>query len=180
MITLEMIDTGVKIAGGVLISALIFWLYLRRHRTLDQKIVEDVRKRRELLERVAANVGRVHHVYQQYLGLATEFTRYGQQWPRNRREEMARVGQDLVDVFRELTEAESTLLLLGEKKLERTLRIYGSKIVNLRRQVHAEKQQFNGDEMHIIDEVKKEISQLRESFFDNLSSRYMPPARKSA
>lgn len=174
MVTLEMVDAGVKIALGMLFSALVFWWYLRRHRTLDQRIVEDLRKRRELLERVAANVGRVHHVYQQYLSLATEFTRYGQQWPRSRREEMSRVGQELVDVFRDLTEAESTLLLLGEKKLERTLRIYGAKIVNMRRQVHAEKQQFSGDELHTLDEVKREISQLRETFFDALSTRYMP------
>lgn len=174
MVTLEMVDAGVKIALGMLFSALVFWWYLRRHRTLDQRIVEDLRKRRELLERVAANVGRVHHVYQQYLSLATEFTRYGQQWPRSRREEMSRVGQELVDVFRDLTEAESTLLLLGEKKLERTLRIYGAKIVNMRRQVHAEKQQFSGEELHTLDEVKREISQLRETFFDALSTRYMP------
>ncbi len=174
MITLEMVDTGVKIAAGMLVSALLFWFYLRRHRTLDQKVVEDMRKRRELLERVAANVGRVHHVYQQYLALATEFTRFGQNWPKSRRDEMSRVGQELVEVFRDLTEAESTLLLLGEKRLERALRVYGAKIVSLRRQVHAEKHQFSGEEMHSLDEVKREIAELREGFFEALSTRYMP------
>lgn len=174
MITLELIDTGVKIAAGVILSALVFWFYLRRHHSLNHRQSEDVRKRRELLERVAANVGRVHHVYQQYLSLVTEFTRYGQHWPKSRRDEMNRVGQQLVEVFRDLTEAESTLLLLGEKKLERALRIYGARIVHLRRQVHADKQQFSGEELHTLDEAKQEISQLRERFFDALSTRYMP------
>jgi hypothetical protein len=73
-----------------------------------------------------------------------------------------------------LTEAESTLLLLGEKRLERSLRIYGAKIVNLRRQIYAEKQTLTGEEIHLLDDVKKEISQLKESFFDALSVRYMP------
>ncbi len=174
MVTLEMVDAGVKVATGMLVSGLFFWWYLRRHTSLDQKVVEDLRKRRELMEQVANNVGRVHHVYQQYLSLATEFARYGQQWPKSRRDELTRVGQELVTVFHDLTEAESTLLLLGEKKLERALRIYGAKIVNLRRQVHADKHQFSGEELHTLDEVKREIAQLRESFFDALSTRYMP------
>jgi hypothetical protein len=174
MVTLELVDAGVKVAIGMLVSGLFFWWYLHRHTSLDQKVVEDLRKRRELMEQVANNVGKVHHVYQQYLSLATEFARYGQQWPKNRRDELTRVGQELVSVFHDLTEAESTLLLLGEKKLERALRIYGSKIVNLRRQVHADKHQFSGEELHTLDEVKREIAQLRESFFDALSTRYMP------
>lgn len=46
--------------------------------------------------------------------------------------------------------------------------------MNLRRQVHADKHQFSGEELHTLDEVKREIAQLRESFFDALSTRYMP------
>jgi len=174
MLTLEMVDAGVKIAAGMLVSGLIFLAYLRRHHTLDIRADAEIRRRRELFEQVAGNVGRVHYVYQQYLALATEFTRYGQHWPNTRRDELARVGDELAEVFHALTEAESTLLLLGEKRLERSLRIYGAKIVNLRRQIYAEKQQLTGDEIHLLDDVKKEISQLKESFFDALSVRYMP------
>lgn len=174
MLTMELIDAAVKIATGMLISGLFFLWYLRRHQSLDGAATENLRRRRELFESVAANVGKVHYVYQQYLALATEFTRYGVHWPKSRRDELARVGNELVEVFQALTEAESTLLLLGEKRLERSLRIYGAKIVNLRRQVYAEKQQLTGEEIHLIDDVKKEISQLKESFFDALSVRYMP------
>lgn len=174
MITLEMVDAGVKIATGMLLAGLIFLVYLRRHHTLDARAEAEINRRRELFEQVAGNVGRVHYVYQQYLALATEFTRYGQLWPQTRRNELARVGDELAEVFHALTEAESTLLLLGEKRLERSLRIYGAKIVNLRRQIYAEKQTLTGEEIHLLDDVKKEIAQLKEGFFDALSTRYMP------
>ncbi len=174
MLTIEMVDAGVKIASGMLISGLFFSWFLRKGRANLQPEDSESRRRRELFEQVAANVGRVHYVYQRYLTLATEFTRYGQQWPNARRDELSRVGEELADVFHELTEAESTLLLLGEKRLERSLRIYGAKIVNLRRQIYAEKQHLTGEEIHLLDDVKKDISQLKESFFDALSIRYMP------
>lgn len=174
MLTLEMVDAGVKIAAGMIVSGLLFLIYLRRHQAMDSRAEAEIRRRRELFEQVAANVGRVHYVYQHYLALATEFTRYGQHWPKSRRDELARVGDELAEVFHALTEAESTLLLLGEKRLERSLRTYGAKIVNLRRQIYAEKQTLTGEEIHLLDDVKKEISQLKESFFDALSVRYMP------
>jgi len=174
MLSLEIVDAGVKIAAGMLVSGLMFLIYLRRHQTLDSKAETEIRRRRELFESVAANVGKVHYVYQQYLTLATEFTRYGQHWPKSRRDELARIGDELAEAFQYLTEAESTLLLLGEKRLERSLRIYGAKIVNLRRQIYAEKQQLTGEEIHLLDDVKKEISQIKETFFDALSVRYMP------
>lgn len=174
MVSIEMVDAGVKIAAGMVISGLFFLAYLRKHQSMDGRVDQQTQRRRELFEQVAANVGRVHYVYQKYLALATEFTRYGQHWPKSRRDELARVGDELAAVFHSLTEAESTLLLLGEKRLERSLRIYGAKIVNLRRQIYAEKQQLTGEEIHLLDDVKKEIAQLKESFFDALSVRYMP------
>ena len=174
MVTLEMVDAVVKISAGMLLSGLFFLMYLRRHQTLDARAEAEIQRRRELYEQVAAHVGRVHYVYQKYLALATEFTRYGQHWPKSRRDELAKIGVELAEVFHLLTEAESTLLLLGEKRLERSLRIYGSKIVNLRRQIYAEKPAMTGEEIHVLDDVKKEISQLKEGFFDALSIRYMP------
>lgn len=178
MLTLEMIDAGVKIATGMLVSGLFFLWLLRRSQVAGAQTNENLRRRRELFESVAANVGKVHYVYQQYLSLATEFTRFGSHWPKSRRDELARVGEELAAVFQCLTEAESTLLLLGEKRLERSLRIYGAKIVNVRRQIYAEKHQLTGDEIHLLEDVKKEISQLKESFFDALSVRYMPKKTK--
>ena len=67
MVTLEIIDAGVKIAAGMLLSGLAFLYYLRRHQSLDSRAEAEIRRRRELFELVAGNVGRVHYVYQQYL-----------------------------------------------------------------------------------------------------------------
>ncbi|MCH8550828.1 MAG: hypothetical protein LAT62_02760 [Natronospirillum sp.] len=128
--------------------------------------------RRALLESVAQNVSEVHHVYQQFLALALEFSRQGNSWPAHRKQELRRTTDELVKVFRNLTEAEATLLLLGEKKLERALRIYGAKIVHLRRQIYAEKDSFTGDDIHGIDQVRQDIAELRETFYDALSSRF--------
>lgn len=174
MVTLDMLDAAVKIAVGMAISGVFFLIYLRRSQAVENRVGSETLRKRQLYEQVANQVGRVHNVYQRYLALATEFTRYGQMWPRSRRDELARIGEELVEAFHHLTEAESTLLLLGEKRLERSLRIYGAKIVSLRRQIYADKKDLTGEDMQIVDDLKKEISQLKEGFFDALSVRYMP------
>ncbi|MFC3852528.1 hypothetical protein ACFOSD_00470 [Salinispirillum marinum] len=131
-----------------------------------------VQTRRALLESVAQNVSEVHHVYQQFLAMALEFSRHGNSWPNQRKEELRRITDELVNAFRHLTEAEATLLLLGEKKLERALRIYGSKIVHLRRQIYADKATFSGEDIQGLDHLRKEIAELRETFYDALSQRF--------
>lgn len=174
MVTLDMIDAGIKVASGMLISGVLFLIYLQRYQILGKRSTDELSRRRGLLEQVAEQVGQVHYAYQQYLGLATEFTRYGQRWPQSRRDEFARAGEELANVFLNLTQAESTLLLLGEKRLEKSLRIYGAKIIHLRRLIHAEKRHWSGEETQSLETIKNEISLLKERFFDALSVRYMP------
>lgn len=173
MITIEMIDTGVKVATGVLLSGL-FFLWIVRHREMNgEKRRDAIEHRRVMLQDVADQVGRVHHVYQQYLAIAMEYVRSGQLWPESRRHELRKMTDELIAVFKELNSAEATLLLLGEKKLEKALRVYGSRIVGLRRILSAERHQFSGEELASLDELKKEIQSLRETFYDALSDRFM-------
>lgn len=170
---METLDLSILIgtfSAGILTCGLAALLALRFRRGGSAATEEQTR--RALLESVAQNVSEVHHVYQQFLALALEFSRQGQSWPTHRKEELRRVTDELVTVFRNLTEAEATLLLLGEKKLERALRIYGAKIVQLRRQVYAERNTFTGDDIQDIDKVRQDISELRETFYDALSSRF--------
>lgn len=174
MISLTIIDAAIKVALGMITSGLFFLWYVKSQGSLDFKEREDVQQRRVLLQQVAQKVGNVHHVYQQYLALVMELTRYGNNWPESRRRELTKVTQELVDVFKELTEAESSLLLLGEKKLERALRVYGAKIVYIRKMVYAERREFTGEELAGIEENKREISVLKETFFDALSDRFLP------
>lgn len=173
MITIEMVDTGIKIAVGLFVGVMIVWLWHRARLQGEQVRQHEMLKRRHLLEQVAKNVGHVHHVYQQYLSLAVEYAQYGSAWPQSRQRELNRVSQELVEVFRDLTEAESTLLLLGERNLEKALRIYGSKIVMLRRQLYVNKDELAQATVVGIDDTKREIAHLKQTFFDALSDRYL-------
>lgn len=170
---METMDLSILIgtfSAGILTCGLAALVALRLRRS-DVSEPED-QTRRALLESVAQNVSEVHHVYQQFLSLALEFSRQGQSWPTHRKEELRRVTDELVRVFRNLTEAEATLLLLGEKKLERALRVYGAKIVHLRRQIYAEKNTFTGDDIQGLDQLRNDIARLRETFYDALSLRF--------
>lgn len=171
-ITIEMIDTAVKILMGAMASTLFFIWYWQSVRKRGDNLSQTQQRRLSLLEKVAADVGRVHHQYQQFLVLALEFSRHGRHWPSSRRQELKKQADDLVEVFSALTEAESTLLLLGEKKLERALRVYGARIVSLRRLIHADKAEFSADDLQLMEELKKDISQWRDTFYDSLSTRF--------
>ncbi|WP_044620008.1 hypothetical protein [Gynuella sunshinyii] len=173
MVTIEMLDTAIKVATGFLLGSVLLYLYLRRSGAVAQRNRDDLDRRRLLLQQVSDQVGKVHHVYQQYLSLVVEYSRMGVNWPEYRRKELRKKTEELVAVFQELNAAQATLLLLGEKKLERALRVYGARIVAMRRLVSAEKLEFSGDELNELDDNKKEIQGLREAFYDSLSDRFM-------
>ncbi|BCE02211.1 hypothetical protein [Marinicellulosiphila megalodicopiae] len=172
--TFDVIDSLVKILVGVLLSGALYLIITKKKdKTFDIGLTE-LNAKREQLEYVARKVGNVHYIYQQYIALVIEFTRYGKSWPKARRDELSKMTRELVEAFVQLTDAESTLLLLGEKKLERALRSYGAKIVSIRRLVNSEKETFSSNELLQIEEAKKDISRLKETFFDTLSDRYNP------
>jgi len=79
------------------------------------------------------------------------------------------VNQELVDEFKKLADAESKLLMLGEKTMEKTLRLYAAKIALFRKQVYIGRQDISEQE---IAELKATILTLREQFYDLLSRRY--------
>ena len=168
----EIIDTSIKIATGGLASAVFCMAWVYRLRTKGAFISERGRKKRELLEEVAEYVSGVHHVYKQYVALTAEFARAGEFWPKSRREELKRVSENLAAEFRNLSKAESKLLLLGEKRLEKGLRAYGSKIVSMRRVVYPEKGSMSSQDLLSLEEFAKEIAKLKEAFFESLSDRY--------
>ncbi|WP_119394107.1 hypothetical protein [Salinibius halmophilus] len=172
MVTLDMIDAAVKVSLGILVSAICFYWYWNAQRKRGVHLDVASRRRLELLEQVSSEVAEVHHNYQQFLTLTLEFARHGRRWPASRRQELRRKSDELVAAFKYLSSAESTLLLLGEKNLERALRGYGAKIVQLRRLVSADKYEFAAEELALIEDLKKDIGKLRDAFYDTLSSRF--------
>ncbi|WP_317931606.1 hypothetical protein [Halioxenophilus sp. WMMB6] len=163
----QLIDTSVKVILGAIITGMLFWLLLWRR----QQPVEDPAHNRkvQLLEQISADVGAVSHAFAKYSALLVESIRYGERWPSARREELAEINKELVTEFKKLAEAEATLLMLGEKGMEKTLRVYGAKIAIFRKEVYVGRQDISQEE---ITKFKGEINSLRENFYDLLSRKY--------
>ena len=161
-----LIDTSMKVGLGALIAGLCLWFSQQRlsigHRPQQNR-------RLEILETVSSDVGSVNHIFAKYSSLVIESTRFGVRWPAARKEELARVNSDLVNEFRKIADSEARLLMLGEKSLEKTLRLYGAKVAQFRKQVFVGRQDISEQE---IVRMKQEIMQLREQFYDILSDKY--------
>lgn len=122
-----------------------------------------------LLEEISSSVGHVNHSFAKYSSLVIESTRFGKRWPPARKQELDRINAELVLEFEKLSDAEAKLLMLGEKTMERTLRLYAAKIALFRKQVYIGRQDISEQE---IADLKTGIMQLREQFYELLSRRY--------
>ncbi len=161
------IDTSIKVGLGALIAGGMAWV-ATRHNSSQPTAVKQQR-RLELLEGVSADVGNVNHVFAKYASLAIESTRFGSRWPEARREELERVNLELVREFKKLADAEAKLLMLGEKAMEKTLRLYGAKIALFRKEVYVGRKDISDND---IVKFKADISHYREQFYDILSRKY--------
>lgn len=163
------IDTSVGVSLGIAATCLIFWL----SRNWQNRQVTDKsngkRRKVSLLEEISIDVGKVNHSFAKYSALVIESTRFGKRWPPARKQELERINSELVREFEKLANSEAKLLMLGEKTMEKTLRLYGAKIALFRKQVYIGRQDISEQE---IAELKSSIMVLREQFYDLLSRRY--------
>lgn len=162
----QLVDTSMKVGVGVLIASLFAMLYFHRRQPKPMKAEH---RRLEILESIAADVGNVSHIFAKYSALVVESIRFGSRWPESRKQELDNISQALADEFKKLSDAESKLLMLGEKVLEKNLRLYGSKIANFRRQVYVGRTDIKEEDILAL---KKDINLLREQFYDFLSKKY--------
>jgi hypothetical protein len=158
-------DTTLKVGLGGSIGFVSMW-YLARKQT-GAGIPGN--RRLQLLEEISSSVGYVNHCFAKYSALVIESTRFGNNWPAARKTELERVNAELVTEFKKLAEAEAKLLMLGEKTMEKTLRLYGAKIALFRKQVYVGRQDISEQE---IANLKTSVLSLREQFYDLLSRRY--------
>jgi hypothetical protein len=165
----QLFDTSAKIGIGALISALFMIIILNRRHSPQKTSAHPDQRRLMILEGISADVGHLSHVFAKYSALVIESIHYGKHWPEARRKELELINHELVREFKKLSDAESKLLMLGEKALEKTLRLYGSKIANFRRQVYIGRTDIK-DETIIA--MKKDINLLREQFYEFLSKKY--------
>ncbi|WP_331346486.1 energy transducer TonB [Cellvibrio sp. UBA7661] len=165
---LQITDTSLKIGLGALIAAVTAWVVLRRSAPQQSNSLRDNR-RLQILEEVSTQVGTVTHIFAKYSSLVVESIQFGDRWPQARRIELESVNTELVAEFKKLAEAEARLLMLGEKNLERSLRLYGAKIAVYRKQVYVGRKDISLEQ---ITALKNAITQVREQFYDMLSRKY--------
>ena len=165
---LQITDTSIKIALGAIIAATTAWVVVRRSNPQPATSARDNR-RLQILEEVSMQVGTVTHIFAKYSSLVVESIQFGDRWPQTRRIELDSVNTELVAEFKKLAEAEARLLMLGEKNLERSLRLYGAKIAVYRKQVYIGRKDISLEQ---ITALKHTIVQVREQFYDMLSRKY--------
>ena len=152
--------------GGAIALAAAWCIHRFKHKPSTNASGE---RRLIILEEISREVGYVNHCFARYSALVIESTRFGKTWPLARKEELERVNRDLVEEFKKLADAEAKLLMLGEKTMEKTLRLYAAKIALFRKQVYVGRQDISEQE---IADLKATILTLREQFYDLLSRRY--------
>ena len=155
----------IAVGGAVALGAV--WFMQRFRQRNDGTSASE--RRLMMLEEISREVGYVNHCFARYSALVIESTRFGRTWPQARKDELERVNKELVEEFRKLADAEAKLLMLGEKTMEKTLRLYAAKIALFRKQVYVGRQDISEQE---IADLKATILTLREQFYDLLSRRY--------
>lgn len=162
----QILDTSIKVGLGALICGFCVWLSNKRP---GEPTLKRNHRRLEILESVSLDVGNINHLFAKYSSLVIESIHYQGRWPQARRDELQKVNAELVKEFRKMAHAEANLLMLGEKNLETTLRLYGAKIAHFRKQVYTGRQDIT--EQEVIN-LKQDIAKLRETFYDLLSKKY--------
>jgi len=162
----QLIDTSAKVGLGAVLAVMLTLLVIKRR---EPPGIQADQRRLEMLETISADVGTVSHVFAKYSALVVESLRFGERWPTSRHQEMEQITESLAREFAKLSDAESKLLMLGEKALEKNLRLYGAKIAQFRRQVHVGREDITEED---ILAMKRDINLLREQFYDFLSKKY--------
>jgi hypothetical protein len=167
-ITYQIIDTALKVAIGGIVALASAWWWSRRQMVIGPRSLRE-QKRLDVFEDISAFVGEVTHMFSKYASLAAESVEFGERWPAERKQELTRITEELVESFGKMSAAEAKLLILGEKNLERSLKIYAGQIVAFRRQVYNGRKDITTDQ---INALKQGVLQARESFYDMLSRKY--------
>ena len=155
----------VFILGSIFGAAAMF--YTLKDKLQQQQQAMSMR-RIGLLEQVAQHVGKVSHVFSKYASLVTEIGPKIDRISASQERELDSLSEELVEVYKEISIAESKLLLLGEQKLEKAMKLYTARMAQYRKRIYPGR--YNKvDEAR---QLKTEVSQMREQFYDVLSQRY--------
>lgn len=169
--SLDILDTAVKIGIGALISGLSTYFVTR----LQQKgeLEKERRSRQaELLQGIAEQVEIINHIYLKYWSFTTDAIknkRLKKPINKDKQQERENVKSELFHAFKELTNAEAKLMLMGESKASHLMRDYGENVASFRKVVNTDNEEISEEE---IQQWKDKIFELRKQFFDELSRIY--------
>jgi len=167
---LPLFDTVIKVSTGALLTLAVIYANKNILSNQQRRINHNPKQHKaNLLEDISECVGHVNHSFAKYSSLVIESTRFGKGWPPARKQELDKINAQLVGEFEKLSSAEAQLLMLGEKTMEKTLRLYAARIALFRKQVYIGREDITEQE---IAELKSGIMQLREQFYGLLSKRY--------
>jgi len=166
MDSIDIIDLFVKFGLGAIFGGSAVYFTIKDR--LDKQKKYNAGRRVNLLEDVAQHVGKVSHVFGKYATLVMEVGPNAGRMSVKQERELEELNNDLVEVYQEIAIAESKLLLLGEKKLDKALKIYTGKMAQFRKQFYPGRYTSTED----LNTNKKETSAMREQFYDILSERY--------
>ncbi len=163
----QIIDTTIKLAIGAGIAIFSGWTILKRNTVIGPRNLRE-QKRLAIYEDISAFIGSVSHIFSQYAALTVESVEFGERWPAERKKELEKINNELVGVFQKVAAAEAKLLILGEKNLERSLKIFTSQIVSYHRQVYVGRKDIRKEQVIAL---KQSVLQAREQFYDILSKK---------
>ena len=170
--TIEIVDTAVKIGLGSLIT-LVGTIAVAKLNHGNEKSREERKRYYDSLESIASDIEETTHVALRYWALVIEWVRNYQQkglgLTDKRQEELEKTKLDLFDYFKNITVAESKLMLLGLQDQATLLREYGEFLKEMRRKYYDGNSQISESDLK---ECRNKLLQKRESLFKSLSGKY--------
>lgn len=163
---MDMLETIIKILIGAAIGGSAVYFPLRAK--LQQQERSRSHRRLSILEEVSKHVGKVSHVFSKYSSLINEIGAHRDRMSLKQQQELDTLSNELVEVYEEVSIAEAKLLMLGEKRLEKAMKLYSGKMAQFRKQFYPGRYESAED----LAVAKKDISKMREQFYDVLSERY--------
>ena len=167
---LEILDTAVKVGLGASITG--FTTYFLAKLNHDKTLEKERRDRlRGLLESVAQQTALFTQASLNHWSFVSNwilFTPPNEEMSEDVRRELARLHEELVSAFKQLTTARATLLLLGEESCGEKLRQFGRSVIPFRNDQVARR----GITIEELRTYKKELEVKADDFFSKLSSIY--------
>ncbi len=163
---MDLLETVIKILIGALIGGVSLYVVLRDR--LRQQDKAKVQRRMVMLEQVSQHIGKVSHVFGKYASLVTEIGVKKERMAAKQEQELTDLSNELVEVYEEVSVAEAKLLMLGEKRLEKAMKLYTTKMAQFRKQFYPGRYSNAED----LTAAKRDIGKMRDQFYDVLSERY--------